>query len=162
MPWKPYSHRKRKLIAKLKAQKIAEVVQETGKIDLVEAYRRYKPYLKPESVTAHWQQEMDTEEVMDEVEKMLEVTDKDFKGKINVDFIIQDLLSDIQLLNQLKEAGKLNANDVIKILTAKNPKIELLGKALGIWKQEKPQEREKTAQELMQELGKLQQGGAGL
>lgn len=142
-------HRKRR-----KAQIIASVIKDTGKINLTEARRRYSPNSTPQSQNHH-SSEMLEDGVMDEVEKILKVTDKDILKKISPEVIVQDLISDLQVLNDLRDSGKIDTEEMVKVLNAKAGKQKLLGMVIGIWKAEKPQEREKSANELLMELDKL-------
>jgi hypothetical protein len=99
------------------------------------------------------------EGVMEELERLLKIRDVDLMKKLKPEVIVQDLLDDLNTLNELVKANKTDWEAVAKLLNAKGIKQKLLGMAIGIWKAEKPNEREKSAGELMAELGKFERGG---
>lgn len=156
----------KKLIEKQKAIVIFGVIKDTGRLNLTEAYRRYYPNQKPENahINAH---KMLKGNVMDELEKLLKIRDPDLQKKLTPEVIVQDLVKDITMLNEMMEEARagqkmegplkaaLTYEDVIKMLNAKVGKQKLLGMAIGMWKAEKPQEREEAADELMKSLMKI-------
>jgi hypothetical protein len=155
MPYKPGRPTKREAIKRLRVRKkakcIVEVMNEQGKMNLTEARRRYLPNSseKMHYKNAH---QMLEEGVMDELEKILKVTDKDILKKLTPEVIVQDLLNDLRTLSELVKANKTDWEAVVKLLNAKAGKQKLIGMAIGIWKAEKPQEREKEADELFKIL----------
>lgn len=147
-------HSSKRLRDKRKAIFVAQVIKETGKINLIEAHRRYSPDSKEASHRANYGR-MLNDEVMDELEKILRVRDKDLLKKLTPEVIVQDLLDDLRTLSQLVEENKTDWEAVVKLLNAKGVKQKLIGMAIGIWKAEKPQEREKAAEDLLKELEKF-------
>lgn len=89
---------------------------------------------------------------MDELAKVLEIRDKDLMKKLKPEVIVQDMLEDLKVLMELQEAHKTDPETIIKILNAKGVKHKLIGMAIGMWKAEQPNERTKTASELLQVL----------
>lgn len=146
--------RVRKLKDKLKAMTVFEVMKETGKINFLESYRRWRPG-KTEGMNRRGAALLKTEGVMDELERLLKVRDQDLLKKLKPEVIVQDLLDDLRVLSELVQDNKTNWEAVVKLLNAKAGKQKLIGMAIGIWKAEKPQEREKDADELFRELHKL-------
>jgi len=147
-------HSSKRLRDKRKAIFIAEVIKEKGGIDLVEAYRRYSPNSKEDTHQKNAYR-MLNDEVMDELEKILKIRDKDLLKKLTPEVIVQDLLDDLRTLSQLVEQNKTDWEAVVKLLNAKGVKQKLIGMAIGIWKAEKPQEREQAAGDLLKELEKF-------
>jgi hypothetical protein len=139
---------------KLKAVAIATVMKKTGKLDFEAAHRIYSPDAA-ESTHKVAKRTMWNEDVMDELERLLRVRDKDLLKKLTPEVIVQDLLEDLRMLNELVKSNKTDWEAVVKLLMAKGVKQKLIGMAIGIWKAEKPQEREKSAGELFKELEKF-------
>jgi hypothetical protein len=139
---------------KRKAMLLAQTIQETGKLDVKEAYRRYSPGIAKISET-NCSHRMWEEGVMEELEKLLKVRDKDLLKKLTPEVIVQDIMDDLSTLNELKNSGKVTVEEIVKIMNTKGVKQKLLGMAVGLWKAEKPMERESTAGELLASLEKL-------
>ena len=97
---------------------------------------------------------MINDNVLKELDKILNITDPELLSKIKPEVIVQDILKDLTILNDLMEQEKIDAETVIKILNAKGIKQKLLGQAIGMWKAEQPQEREKSAADLLAQLRK--------
>lgn len=147
----PLKRSVRRLMEKRKAAVIAEVIRDTGRINLTEAYRRYHPTAKES--TAHGNcDDMLKGGVMDELEKLLKIRDPELMKKLKPEAIVQDLVEDLNVLNRMRDDGKLTVEDMVKILNAKAGKQKLLGMAIGMWRAEQPAEKQKTADELLAAL----------
>lgn len=148
------AYKKQKLLAKRKALFVAQVLQETGEMNLTEAHRRMYPGQKDICHFGHCH-DMLKGRAMEEFEKLLKLRDKDLLKKITPEVIVQDLVADLELLSERLHSKEISVEDVVKILNAKGIKQKLLGQAIGMWKSEKPVEREETAGEI---LNKLREG----
>lgn len=143
--------RRKKLLNRIKAIAIAKVLKEKGYIDLQAAASLVYPNWGKKTLQVHgW--EILSGEVMDELAKVLEIRDKDLMKKLKPEVIVQDMLEDLKVLMELQEAHKTDPETIIKILNAKGVKHKLIGMAIGMWKAEQPNERTKTASELLQVL----------
>lgn len=130
---------------------MAQVLQETGRVDLTEAHRRMYPNQKEKCHYGHCT-DMLKGLAMDEFEKLLKLRDKDLLKKITPEVIVQDLVADLDLLSDRLKDKEISVEDIVKILNAKGIKQKLLGQAIGMWKSERPVEREETAGEILKKL----------
>lgn len=137
---------------------MVQVYKETGKFNCREAYRRRFPHHSPKCAGGNAHRDMGNEMVMDEVNKMLYIKDKDLLRKVKPEVIVQDLLCDLKVLNDLRDKFSNHPDEIVKILMAKAPKQKMLGAAIALWKAERPVEREEAAGELMEALGKFGTG----
>lgn len=144
----------RKLRDKQKGFFIAQVLRDTGRLDLTEAHRRMYPNMSDASHKAN-SRDMVTEGSMKELDKLLHVTDTELLKKIKPEVIAQDILNDLAKLNELLNSGQILIEDAVKVLNAKGVKQKLLGSIIGMWKAEAPVEREKTATELLAQLNRV-------
>jgi hypothetical protein len=145
---------RRKLNDKRKAFFVAQVLKQTGRLNLTEAHRRMYPNMKDDThhTNAH---DMLTDGSMKELERLLHITDPELLRKIRPEVIVQDIVNDLARLNELLKRGSITVEEAVKVLNAKGMKQKLLGQAIGIWKAEAPVEREKTASELIAQLNRV-------
>ena len=70
--------------------------------------------------------------------------DEEAVKKLNPSKIVQNVLSDLTMIDKMLESEELSVEETNKLLNTKSIKQKLLGSYLGIWNAEKEQEKERS------------------
>lgn len=141
-PKRPYNQLKSKVIAIT----MLDVFKSTGKINMTEVSRQLKPNITEESHQANGYQ-MLTDEVLKQFTKLMRCDDKAVEN-LNADFVLKDILNDIQVANQMIESPAATLEDVQKFMNIKTAKQKLLASYLGMLQGEDKPKDDKSPEDI--------------
>jgi len=141
----------RRLKIMIKAKTLRDVFLETHKVDIKEAYRRYRPNNSPKCADTNSYRDFDSH-VLEEFAKMIRVDDKAIKQLKN-NRVLKEILEDLNRINAFLESGACTIEETVKLTAAKDSKLKMLGSFKGMWKGEQENKGQgENSQELYDKL----------
>lgn len=133
---------------KLIAGKLMEQLETKGQVNLTQLVKEVKPHVKAPNAHCH---EVVTSGVVSELHSLFDKRYPDLKEKITPEFVLEQLTFCVEKLKTLSETTQ-DPDIMIKALNGLDAKLEKLGKYLGIWRVDKPQEVDEALEDRFSRL----------